>query len=334
MKSKIVMVVLAVAVIASLVFVGCEKAVPTPSNGGGAGPEGYPERPITMLIGYGAGGGTDLAARAVGSPLSQIIDQNIVYVNLPGGAGAICEDYLLAQPADGYTILCTSGDLPINLVTGRNTHSIDDYIPFARAQMDTATIMISAKDSRYSNIDEFVDYAKANRVTIGGTGAGGLDEIVVALFVEGSGIQAEYVTYESAGKMRAAVVAGDIDACHEEFGPAISLIESGDIKPIVVFNDERVEGFPDLPCSLEKGFGEITPCRNRGFVFAAGVPEAIIDYMEEAIHQAYLTDEYQTWEKEQYLHLKEGWADRAAYTQDQIDQLDLYRDVLTKLGYL
>jgi len=329
MKSKIALIVLAVVLVVSVVFIGCAKPAVGPAGGGG-----YPERPITVLIGYGAGGGTDMAARAIGAPLSQTLGQSLACVNLPGGAGSICEDYLLKQPADGYTVLCTSGDLPINLVTGRNANSIDDYIPFARVQMDTGNIQINAKDSRFSNIDEFVAYAKKNRVTIGGTGAGGLDEIVVAMFVKASGIQADYVTYEKAGKLRAAVVAGDIDACHEEIGPAVGLIESGDLKPILIFNDERVEGFPDLPCVVEKGWGDITVGRCRGFMFKAGTPEPIIDYLEDAVHKAYLTDGYRTWEREQYLHLRPGWADRATYTQQTKDQMVMYREVLTDLGYL
>jgi putative tricarboxylic transport membrane protein len=333
MKSKIVMVVLAVALSVSLVVVGCEKAALTPSNGGGAGPEGYPERPITMLIGYGAGGGTDLLARSVGAPLSKIVNQDMVYVILPGGAGSICENYLLSQPADGYTILAHGGDLPINLVTERNPNSMDDYIPLCRIQQDAACIMVKGEGGKFSDIDEFVGYAKANRVVIGGTGAGGFDEIVVAMFIQASGIQAEYVNYESAGKMRAAVVAGDIDACHEEFGPAISLLESGDLKSIVVFAEERIEDFPDLPAAPEMGW-DVTLGRTRGFVMAAGTPEPILDYLESAMHEAYLTDEYQAFEEESYLTFRAGWAPRTEYAQQTVDQLEMYRDVLTELGYL
>ena len=327
MKSKVVMIVLAVVLVVSVVFVGCAKPAAAP------GPEGYPERPISVLIGYGAGGGTDRFARAIGTPLSKIMGQSLVYVLLPGGAASIAEDYLLKQPADGYTILAMGGDLPINLTTERNTHSMDDYIPLCRVQHDTDCIQINAKDTRFSNLDEFVAYAKENRVTIGTGGAAGIDEVVAAMFIRATGIKAECVPYDKTGQMRAAVVAGDIDACTEEFGPAVSLIESGDMKPIIAFADERAEDFPDCPTAVENGW-DITLGRARGVVMPAGTPEPILEFLESAIYQAYETDEYKTFERESYLHLRPGWASREEYTQQLLDELDMYSELLAELGYI
>jgi len=286
-----------------------------------------------VLIGYGAGGGTDMAARAIGEPLSKLLGQSLVYVVLPGGAGSLAEDYLLKQPADGYTLGTTAGDLPINLVTGRNTNSLDDYIILCRAQLDINCIQISAKDERFSNLDEFIAYAKENKVTIGTGGTAGYDETVATLFIKASGIKAECVPYEQTGKMRAAVVAGDIDACTEEFGPAVSLIESGDMKPIIAFTEERVKDFPELPTAVEYGW-DITMGRGRGFMLAGGTPEPIADFLEKAIRQACETDEYKVFEKESYLQYRSGWASRAEFTQQVIDEVELYRGILTELGYL
>jgi len=272
----------------------------------------------------------------VGHAVEEILDIRMAYVNLPGGAGSIAEDYLLKQPADGYTILGTSGDLPINLAVGRNPNTIEDYIPFARAQQDTGQIQISTKDTKFSNVEEFVAYAKANRVTIGGTGAGGLDEIGVSLFAQGAGFfdNLDYVTYEKAGTMRVAVVAGDIDGCFEEPGSALELIEAGELKPIITFAKERVEGFEDVPTAIETGYGDITAGRVRGFMFRAETDEAIVSFMEDIFEQAYNSDYYQKWETDHYLHLRPGWGDRQTYTQQCIDEMATYTDVLKALGYL
>jgi tripartite-type tricarboxylate transporter receptor subunit TctC len=268
--------------------------------------------------------------------VEDILQIRLAYINLPGGAGSIAEDYLLKQPADGYTILCTSGDLPINLLVGRNPNSFEDYIPFARVQQDTGQIQISAKDPRFSNVEEFVAYAKKNRVSIGGTGAGGLDEIGVTLFAKGAGFfeNLDYVTYEKAGKMRPAVVAGDIDACWEEPGSAIELIEAGELKPIITFAEQRVEGFEDVPTAIEMGYGDITLGRTRGFMLKAGTDEAIVSFLEDIFEQAYNSDYYKKWEREHFLHLRPGWGDRETYTKQTLEQMQMYETILKELGYL
>jgi tripartite-type tricarboxylate transporter receptor subunit TctC len=333
-KKVICFISLALLLIIGLTAISCAEEAPAPAPA--AGPEGYPERPITFIIGYGAGGGTDRACRSVGKAVEDILQIRMAYVNLPGGAGSIAEDYLLKQPADGYTILGTSGDLPINLLVGRNPNQLEDYIPFARAQQDTGQIQISTKDTRYTNLEEFVAYAKGNKVAIGGTGAGGLDEIGVTQFAIGAGFfeNLDYVTYEKAGTMRAAVVAGDLDACWEEPGSAIELIEAGELTPIITFALERVEGFEDVPTAAEMGYGEITVGRTRGFMFKAGTDEAIVSFMEDIFGQAYNSDYYQKWEEEHFLHLRPGWGDRATYTQQCADQKADFETVLKELGYM
>jgi len=340
-KRKALLVPVALLLAVSLVIIGC--AGPTPAPAPAPSPEegpprldGYPERPITFIIGYGAGGGTDRACRSVGKAVEDILNIRMAYVNLPGGAGSIAEDYLLKQPEDGYTILGTSGDLPINLLVGRNPNKFEDYIPFARAQQDTGQIQISTKNPNFSNLEEFVAYAKENKVSIGGTGAGGLDEIGVTMFAKAAGFfeNLDYVTYESAGKMRPAVVAGDLDACWEEPGSAIELIEAGDLKPIITFAEERVEGFEDVPTAIEMGYGDITIGRVRGFMFKAGTDEAIVSFMEDIFEQAYNSDYYQNWEKEHFLHLRPGWGDRQTYTQQTRQEMDIYEGILKELGYI
>ena len=272
----------------------------------------------------------------MGHAVEEMLEVRLAYINLPGGSGSIAEDYLLKQPADGYTMLCTSGDLPINLLVGRNPNTLEDYIPFARAQQDTGQIQISTKDTRFSNLEEFVAHAKANPVTIGGTGAGGLDEIGVTQFAMGAGFfeNLAYVTYEKAGTMRAAVVAGDIDACWEEPGSAIELIEAGELKPIITMALARATGFEDVPTAAEMGYGEITVGRIRGFMFKTGTDEAIISFMEDIFEQAYNSDFYLNWEKEHFLDLRPGWGDRATYTQQCADQVKEFESVLKELGYM
>lgn len=317
----------------SLVAIGCPAPVPEVKF---PRLNGFPERPLTFLIGFGVGGGTDLAARSIGKAVEEILGVKIIYINMPGAAGSIAENHLMGLPADGYTILVMSGDLPTNLLVGRNPHTLEDYIPFARVQQDVGQIQINAKDTRFTNVEEFVAYAKVNRVSIGGTGAGGLDEIGVTLFAKGAGFfeNLSFVPYEKAGMMHAALIAGDIDACFEEPGPAIELIKAGLLKPIITFAEERLRGFEEVPTAIELGYGNITLGRVRGFVLRAGTDEAIVNFLEGIIKQAYYSDFYQKWEHENFLDLRPGWGDRQTYTRQKIEEMAIYEEILRVLGYL
>ncbi len=323
MKSKLLVSILVVGLLVGLAAAGC----PAPR------PIDFPTRPITILIGFGAGGGTDLAARAIGAPLEKILGVSLIYVNMPGGAASIAEAYLQKQPADGYTILCVSGDLPINLLVGRTKYTVDDFVHVARVQQDVGTIMINPKDKRFTNLDEFIAYAKKTPVTIGGTGAAGLDEIAVSRFVKAAGIKVTYVPYERPGMMHAALLAGDIDAMHEEPGPVVALLDAQKVKPIIVFAKQRVEGFKDTPAAGERGW-DITDGRIRGFLVRRGTPRHIVERLESAIKEAYESPEYKKWEREQYLHLVPGWGYGAEYTEQTLKLMKVYEEILRGLGLI
>jgi len=336
-KKWILVAVLLATTILAVGFAGCaeqqapsEKAptVPKPS----AHPN-YPERPITFIVGYGAGGGTDRFARAMAASMEPILGEKIVIINLPGAAASIAEDYLLKQPADGYYVLAMGSDFPINLVTGRNPHDLKDYYPLCRVQQDIGTIQINAHDPRFSNLDEFIEYAKNNKVIIGGGGAGGIDEVLVTRFAKAAGIKYEYVSYDKTENMRAALLGRHIDAMFEEIGPSIGLIESGDIKPIVIFAEKRIEGFEDVPTAREYGW-DITQGRWRGFMLKAGVPEDIAEYLEKVAYAAYQTPEYKEFEKNSYLHLREGWLGHEDFAELIKKEIRDYAEILKELGYI
>jgi putative tricarboxylic transport membrane protein len=251
---------------------------------------------------------------------------------MPGGAGSIAEDHLQKQPADGYMILCVSGDLPINLLVGRTKYKLEDFVHVARVQQDIGTIMIRVGDERFTNLDEFIAYAQKTPVTIGGTGAAGLDEIAVAEFAKATGIQYRYVTYEAAGVMQAALLGGDIHAMHEEPGPAIGLIEAQKVKPIMILAERRIEGFEDVPAAGEWGF--VPGGRIRGFLVRRGTPDHIVRELESAIKKAYESPEYQAWARERLLHLVPGWGGSAEYTEQTRQLIETYEEILTALGYI
>jgi putative tricarboxylic transport membrane protein len=270
-----------------------------------------------------------------------------VIINIPGAAGANGMVYTMDQPADGYTITSIGNDLPINDVLGRAKYEgeplgIEDFEPIIRCQYDTATIQVSSsksksKGSAFKDIEEFIDYAKANpgEVSIGGTGSAGFDEVVVNMFMQEAGIECNYIPYDSAGKMHAQVLGGHIDAMFEEFGSTVSLLEQGSLKALVVFKEDRVEkeAFNDVPAAPELGY-DVTMGRWRGIGCKAGTPPERIEYLHQIFKEAMKSGTYKAMEKSRLLDLRPGYMGPKELKKAIKKEKEVFAKVLKELGYV
>ncbi len=294
----------------------------------------YPTRTIEIIAGGGPGGGTDTYARAVARELSEILGVTVNVVNHPGAAGAVATHELVGLPADGYAIMTTVSDFQINISAERTPNFLEDNVisPLARLHDDTYTILVKS-DGKFADIDEFINTAKENpgKITIGGTASLGIDELTVRAFENEAGIQLNYVPYENAGQMHAALVGGHVDALLEEPGPAISLIEDGSVDIIVVFAQDRLKDYPEVPTTVEKGWN-LYSGMSRGFVIHADVPDEIKEILENALKEVLATERYQEFAESQFLHLKDGWLDSDEYQSFLENEIVLYQDILKELG--
>jgi putative tricarboxylic transport membrane protein len=308
----------------------------------------YPTRKIEWNLWYGPGGGTDIFSRTIGIPARRYLKPApLIIINIPGAAGANGMIYTMEQPADGYTITSIGNDLPINDVLKRAKFkgkplTIKDFVPIIRCQYDTATIQVSSKkcksrETPFKDIKDFVDYAKKNpgKVTIGGTGSAGFDEVVVVLFLKAAGIEAKYVPFDSAGKMHAQVLGGHIDACFEEFGSTIGLLEKGDLKALVIFKEERVKDkrFADIPVAPELGW-DVTLGRWRGIGAKAGTPPEAIEHLHQIFKKAMGHSLYKAMEKSRLLDLREGYMGPKELALDIEREKKTFEKVLKDLGYV
>lgn len=290
---------------------------------------GYPERNIEVLVGHGAGGGTDMFARAVTKELEEILGVNINVVNQEGGAGVVAAQNAFNAPSDGYTLI---GDAAFSITTaaGTNTHGLEDFTPIARFQADTYALWV--KKDQYKSIEDFVKAAKdkAGKITVGGTGSLGMDEMTVFMFGEAAGVDLNFVPMEGSGEMHAGVLGGHLEAMVDEFGPTKSLSDDGSIVPLVVFAEERLEDFPDVPTTVELGW-DLTDGNERGFYIKSDTDPEIIKALEEAMKKAYDSEAYQKYEEENYLHLREGWLNSEDFTKRTEELIEKYSVIMKKL---
>src|SRR5699024_8741381 len=140
----------------------------------------YPSKTIEVYVGHGAGGGTDLFARAAAKELEELLGVKVNVVNMEGGAGVVAAENAHKQSPDGYTLVADAA-FPITTAAGTNQYGLEGFTPIARFQSDTYALWVDP--DKFEDIDDFMEQAKANpnSITVGGTGSMGMDEITVGM---------------------------------------------------------------------------------------------------------------------------------------------------------
>jgi tripartite-type tricarboxylate transporter receptor subunit TctC len=294
----------------------------------------YPSRNIEYVVGWGAGGGSDIFARIINIPVRRYLKTSISVVNMPGAASAIAMEYIQQQPADGYTLLGLTSELVSNQLLGRTKYSYSDFTPIFRAHVDIGMIQCSPK-SPFKTWQEFVEFAQKGerKIRLGGTGAEGFDQIASLVILDSAGIvdRVTYIPFDSAGEMHAQLLGGHLDAIYEEPGVTLDMIETKQMIPLIVFTKERLEKFPNVPSAGDLGY-EIPPMMWRGAVVKKGTPENIVTILEEAYTKAMDSSMYKAFEKERLLDLYPGYMGSKAFAADLDREYQVYSKILKKLG--
>ena len=213
-------------------------------------PKDYPARSVEMAVGYGAGGGSDLFARAVANEAKKLMKAPLVVVNKPGAGGVVGMEYVQGQPADGYTLWGGSSTVIVTAgLQGTSKHQYTDFEPIIRAQLDTMMLMVKA-GGKYKTIQEVIADAKARpgQQTWGVVGlATGYTAYIADSLVQAVGITPKIVPFDQAGRQHAALLGGHIDVMMEEPGATVSLVEGKKVVPVVIFAENRGRPFPNGP---------------------------------------------------------------------------------------
>ncbi|MBC8441064.1 MAG: tripartite tricarboxylate transporter substrate binding protein [Deltaproteobacteria bacterium] len=296
-------------------------------------PEGYPSQPIEVVVQYGAGGGSDNFVRNLMMPARRILGTAINITNMTGAAGVKAANYVLNQPADGYTIYNFSPEQLINTAFGRQNYK-EEFAPLVQVQQDMSMFYVNPK-AEYQTVQELIAYAKKNpgKVQFTGTTPASPDELIIMRFAKAAGIDVKYIPFDKAPKTHAAVLGGHLDVLHEEPGSVMSLIEAKKLIPIIVFNDKRLDKFPEVPCSVELGYN-LTTGRWRGLAVKKGTPQPIIDYIAASLKKAYEKSSYQNYAKAALLDQRYGWKDPAEFGKFWDTEYESVKVVLKELGYI
>jgi tripartite-type tricarboxylate transporter receptor subunit TctC len=255
--------------------------------------EVYPNKPIRLLVGFGAGGPTDIPARFIADKLSEALGQRVYVENKPAAAGIMATRDLLAQPADGYTLLlCTHFD-PINVAVYRNVgFKLADLAPVSLIAEYYYGLALSNAVSA-DTFESFVAYAKAHPgdVAYATIGAGSAQEIMARQLEKAAGISMNRIPFRGGPQVVQELVAGRVGFYVSPTLAVVPQYQAKQLKILGITSPERLKNLPEIPTLREKGidfvrFGWLGICA------AAGTPEAIIKTLHDHIAPIVATPDY------------------------------------------
>lgn len=250
----------------------------------------YPDRPIMMMVSYGAGGATDFQARIVTMTAGNedALGMPIAIINKPGAGGRVGWNWLATQAeADGYTL--GAYNIPhfiAQSIEGGVSYTADSFEPIANWGADPAVFVVGA-DSPFNSMQDVVDYAKANPGGLTFSGAGlFVGHHIAALQLEkAAGVKLAYIPSNAggAGAMKS-VIAGEVLGGVNNLSDAYRAREAGNVKILGVFDVERNSFMEDVPTMAEQGFDIDNASVNfRGVMVPKGTPQPIIDHLAAVV---------------------------------------------------
>lgn len=264
-------------------------------GGGGQGGSDFPTRPITAIVPYSAGGGTDTGARVLQPYVEEALGTSIEIVNRPGGGGWVGWTELVNAQPDGYTI---GFIVSPNLMTGylnpefNRDNSLEDFAPIANQVIDTRTLAINPADDRFEDINSFIDYAKQNELTVTDPGVGSSDHFGILLINDNHGTNLSAVHTEGSAQSRAAVLGRNADAVAASVGELAQLHNDGELKILAVMGEERSEFLPDVPTFEEAGYPGVYSASLRGVSGPAGIDPEVMEVLVEAFEEGIKSEEH------------------------------------------
>jgi tripartite-type tricarboxylate transporter receptor subunit TctC len=254
-----------------------------------AAAESWPTRPLTMVVPFAAGGGTDVMGRIVGRRLSEVLGQQVIIENV-GGAGGMVGSARVAKAApDGYTFVLGSRADAINQTLYKNPlyNLATDLAPVVLIA-DQPTVLVARKDLPVDNLQQFIAYAKKSQVIMqyGSAGAGSTGHVDCALLNAAMGVNIAHVPYRGGGPAMQDLIAGRIDYFCTLSGTMASQIEGKLVKPIANLSRERSPMLPALATAQEQGLKDFDASTWFGFFVPQNTPAAAIQKLHDATVEA------------------------------------------------
>jgi tripartite-type tricarboxylate transporter receptor subunit TctC len=255
----------------------------------GAQAQGFPSKPIRIVVPFPPGGGTDVVARTVAPTMSEALGQPVVVENRAGAGGNIGTEFVARSPADGYTLIVASASSAINttLVKGLTWDLKRDFAPVALLVLNQH-ILAAHPSLRASNVRELIALAKEKpgQVTYASYGNGSSAHLAAELFKLMAGVDLLHVPYKGAAPAVNDLVGGQVNVMFVDVAAVLPHLKSGRLKALGIGSARRFEGLPDVPTISESGVPGFEAGGFLGLEAPAGTPAQAIAALNAAANKA------------------------------------------------
>jgi tripartite-type tricarboxylate transporter receptor subunit TctC len=249
---------------------------------------GYPERPVRLLLPFGAGGGSDTIARVIAAKMRDSLGQPMIVENRPGAQGIIAAESVRTAPPDGYTVLfATSGPMAANaaIYSKLPYHPLRDFIPVAMIGT-YPIIMVVSSSLPVSSVQELIGYAKAQPDKVNYATSGSLGQLVSELFNQRAGTRFQYIPYKSSGDFVGALLANEVTMALSDTPPVSGQVRAGKLRALAITSARRHHAWPDVPTMAEAGVADFVVEFWNGLFVPARTPAQVVQRLHTEVSRA------------------------------------------------
>jgi putative tricarboxylic transport membrane protein len=299
-----------------------------------AASEWKPTKPITFVVPYAPGGGSDVLGRSIVTVIDsgKLSPVTIMVENKPGGGATIGTTSVAQAKGDTHMLLTfISGQVAGPMVAGKGAATYRDLTLICGLAIDEQLIVVK-NDSPFKTIQDVVAAAKQRALTIGGTATGQEDQMCNRLFEKAAGIKTRYVPFNSGGECITAVLGSHVDMIWANPSEFVPQWEAKNVRPLAVAKETRLALLPDVPTFKEKGYN-VTFKMFRGIAAPPGIPVETAAYYENMMKKM---SELPGW-KEKYIKnymLTPLWMGSKEFAPFVVESEQLFKGILTELGLI
>ncbi|MBU2957737.1 tripartite tricarboxylate transporter substrate binding protein [Paracoccus sp. 1_MG-2023] len=297
----------------------------------------YPSRPLTMIVPWGAGGGTDATARMISALLERKLGQPVNVVNRTGGAGVVGHSAIATAPADGYTLGVVTVEIAMMHHMGLTQLTSEDYTPLGLMNADSPAVTVSA-NAGYADIGALIEAIKASEpgtFKASGTGQGGIWHLALVGWLKSLGLEANHVTWvpsEGSAPAMQDLIAGGVDIITVSLAETKAMVDAGRAVNLALMSTERAASHPDLPTLAEGGASDFALATWRGIGGPRDLPQDVAQMISTAVAEIAVDPEFTEFMDSRGFNV--AYLDPEAHAQMMKDADAQMADAMTAAGLI
>lgn len=289
----------------------------------------YPKGPVSIIVAYNAGGGTDLIGRALADCVKESFPYGIAVENRSGGGGAVGMSYGQNAAPDGSIITMTVVELVTipHSGTGGDIY-YDKFEPIMLINSAYAAVTVK-KDAKWNTLEEFLAESKDAALQVGNSGIGSIWHLAAAALEKSADTEFVHVPFDGAAPAITSLLGGHIDAVTVSYAEVASQVQAGELKVLALLGPNRLAGIPNVPTAKEKGY-DVQVGTWRGFGLPKGTPKEICNYVENALMKGAKSEKFVKFMKDTQNEIE--LLDSKAFGEKMARDNEMFKKLMTELG--